>query len=428
MSKRTASWLAWSMCALSLALTALSLLLLALIMTYPDAYIFDHWFDSTLAAISFSPVGAVIASRSLPSNLIGWLFCATGLVFAVVHFAAQYAVFTLVAEPGSLPAGEAAAWISSWLWVVQLGLVAFLFLLFPTGGLPGSRWRWFAWLTVLLVLVGAVMLAFSPGPIIVIGSIENPLGVEGLPNVYGLVFRLVELVMNALMFVALISLVIRLRRARQIERQQIKWFVYATALTLSGAILTYPVSDAIGSVWLKWIAFVPLIVGVLAIPISMGIAILRYRLYEIDLIINRTLVYGLLTVMLGLVYFGSVTALQYLFSLLTGQGNTLAIVASTLAIAALFNPLRRRIQGFIDHRFYRRKYNVRKTLEAFGSKLRDETDLEKLCEDLGEVVDETMQPSHISLWLSSFPSSSPNRSESSSEVRSSMQSEPPPHR
>ena len=428
MSKRTASWLAWSMCALSLALTALSLLLLALIMTYPDAYIFDHWFDSTLAAISFSPVGAVIASRSLPSNLIGWLFCATGLVFAVVHFAAQYAVFTLVAEPGSLPAGEAAAWISSWLWVVQLGLVAFLFLLFPTGGLPGSRWRWFAWLTVLLVLVGAVMLAFSPGPIIVIGSIENPLGVEGLPNVYGLVFRLVELVMNTLMFVALISLVIRLRRARQIERQQIKWFVYATALTLSGAILTYPVSDAIGSVWLKWIAFVPLIVGVLAIPISMGIAILRYRLYEIDLIINRTLVYGLLTVMLGLVYFGSVTALQYLFSLLTGQGNTLAIVASTLAIAALFNPLRRRIQGFIDHRFYRRKYNVRKTLEAFGSKLRDETDLEKLCEDLGEVVDETMQPSHISLWLSSFPSSSPNRSESSSEVRSSMQSEPPPPR
>ncbi len=159
----------------------------------------------------------------------------------------------------------------------------------------------------------------------------------------------------------------------------------------------------------------------------MGIAIIRYRLYEIDLIINRTLVYGSLTLMLALLYFGSVTALQYLFSLLTGQGNTLAIVASTLAIAALFNPLRRRIQSFIDQRFYRRKYDARKTLEAFGSRLRDETDLEKLCEDLGEVVDETMQPSHISLWLSSFPSS-PNRSESSSEVRSSMQSEPPPHR
>jgi hypothetical protein len=148
-----------------------------------------------------------------------------------------------------------------------------------------------------------------------------------------------------------------------------------------------------------------LIGGVLGIPVSMGIAITRYRLYEIDLIINRTLVYGALTAILVLFYFGSVTALQSLFSLLTGQGNTLAIVASTLAIAALFNPLRRRIQGVIDRRFYRRKYDARKTLEAFGSRLREQTDLEKLCEDLTEVVDETMQPSHISLWLR-FPSSS----------------------
>ena len=143
----------------------------------------------------------------------------------------------------------------------------------------------------------------------------------------------------------------------------------------------------------------------------MGIAILRYRLYEIDLIINRTLVYGSLTATLGLVYFGSVTTLQYLFSLLTGQGNTLAIVASTLAIATLFNPLRRRIQGFIDRRFYRRKYDAAKTLEAFGSRLRDATDLEKLCEDLAKVVDETIHPSHISLWLSSVPSSSLKSSE-----------------
>jgi hypothetical protein len=134
---------------------------------------------------------------------------------------------------------------------------------------------------------------------------------------------------------------------------------------------------------------------------------LRYRLYEIDLIINRTLVYGLITATLALFYLGSVTALQYLFSLLTGQGNTLAIVASTLAIAALFNPLRRRIQGFIDRRFYRRTYDARKTLEAFGTKLREQTDLEKLCEDLGEVVDETMQPAHVSVILrSEVPSSS----------------------
>ncbi len=411
MSKRTASWLAWSMCALSLALTALSLLLLVLYRSNPDAYIFEHWLDSSLFAIGFSTVGAVIASRRLSDNLIGWLFCVVGLVFSVVHFASEYAIYALLAAPGSLPAGEAAAWISSWLWVVQHGLVAFVFLLFPTGGLPGSRWRWFARLTVLSVLVGAVTLAFSPGPIIVIGPIQNPLGAEGLPNDYGFFFRLVELVMDSLIFVAVISLFIRLRRAREVERQQIKWFAYATALTISSGILTYPVSEAIGSLWLKWVGFVPLIVGVLAIPISMGIAIMRYRLYNIDLIIHRTLVYGVLTATLALLYFGSVTALQYLFSLLTGQGNTLAIVASTLAIAALFNPLRRRIQGFIDHRFYRRKYDARKTLEAFGIRLRDETDLERIAEDLAEVVDETMQPSHMSLWLR-FPSSSPKRSES----------------
>jgi hypothetical protein len=421
MSKRTASLLAWSMCALSLALTALSLYLLVLNISNPDVPIFAHWVDSTLAAISFSTVGAVIASRRLPDNPIGWLFCTAGLVFALVHFAAQYAIYTLLAAPGSLlPAGEAAAWISSGLWVPQLGLVVFVVLLFPTGRLPGSRWRWFARLSVLLVLVGAVTAAFSPGPII-IGPIQNPLGVEALPNVY----KLVEQVVNGLMFAAVISLFIRLRRARQIERLQIKWFVYATALTISGAILAYPVSETTGSAWLGWVGLISLVVGVLAIPISMGIAILRYRLYEIDIIINRTLVYGSLTGLLALFYFGSVSALQYLFSLLTGQGNTLAIVVSTLAIAALFMPLRRRIQSFIDRRFYRRTYDARKILEAFGSRLREQTDLEKLCEDLGEVVDETMQPSHISLWLR-FPSSSPNSSESSSEVRSSMQSEPPP--
>jgi hypothetical protein len=192
-----------------------------------------------------------------------------------------------------------------------------------------------------------------------------------------------------------------------------------------GSILAYTVPEVISARWVSWIGSAIVAIRVLAIPISMGIAILRYRLYEIDFIINRTLVYGSLTGLLALFYFGSVTALQYLFSLLTGQGNTLAIVVSTLAIAALFNPLRRRIQGFIDRRFYRRKYDARKTLEAFGSRLREQTDLEKLCEDLAEVVDETMQPAHLSVILrSEVPSSSPpNRSESSdSEVRSS---EPP---
>jgi hypothetical protein len=174
-----------------------------------------------------------------------------------------------------------------------------------------------------------------------------------------------------------------------------------------GSILAYTVPEVISARWVSWIGSAIVAIRVLAIPISMGIAILRYRLYEIDFIINRTLVYGSLTGLLALFYFGSVTALQYLFSLLTGQGNTLAIVVSTLAIAALFNPLRRRIQGFIDRRFYRRKYDARKTLEAFGSRLREETDLERIVEDLAEVVDETMQPAHVSVILRSEVPSSP---------------------
>jgi len=244
--------------------------------------------------------------------------------------------------------------------------------------------------------MGALLSALSPGPISVgLGLIRNPLGVESLPSF----IKGVERVVNTLLFAAVISLFVRLRRARGLERQQIKWFVYATALTICGGILTYPVSEVIGSVWLKWISFVPFIVGVMAIPISMGIAILRYRLYDIDILINRTLVYGLLTATLVAIYFGAVVLLQRLFVALTGEKSTLAVVASTLLIAALFTPLRRRIQYFIDRRFYRKKYDARKTLEAFSTKLRDETDLQALNDDLVGVVRETMQPVYVSLWL-----------------------------
>ncbi len=396
MSARAVSWLAWSLWAISVTLTALGLLLLALSVSHPGVPIFGHWLDSTLAAIAFSTVGAVIAPRTPSDNRIGWLFCVVGLLFAVAHFSAEYAIYTLLAAPGSsLAGGEAAAWLASWLWLVQLGSVVLVILLFPDGRLPSRGWRWFARLGAFLVLVGAVWNALAPGPIIALGPIRNPLGVESLPNAY----QTAEGAVNTLMLVAAISLFIRLRRAREPERQQIKWFVYAIALVVSAAIVTYPVSEAIGSVWLHWIGFVPFIVGVMSIPVSMGIAILRYRLYEIDIIINRTLVYGSLTVMLVAVYLGGIVVLQRAFVLLTGEQSTLAVVASTLLIAALFTPLRRRIQSFIDRRFYRRKYDARKTLEAFSAHLRDETDLQALSDDLVGVVRETMQPAHASLWM-----------------------------
>jgi hypothetical protein len=394
------------MWALSLALTALSLLILLVqTLSYPDVLIFALWLGGTLLAISFSTVGAVIVSRSLPNNPIGWMFCTTGLVYAVSHFSAEYAIYAVLAAPGSLPGGYAAAWIFSWLPVPQLGLAASVLLLFPNGRLPSRRWRWFFWLSLLLIAVGTIWQAFAPGPVFYLGSIYNPLGVEGLPNLR----RLIQTLLYALILVSVASLFVRLVRARGVERQQLKWFTYSTTLAVIGLILTFSISELTGSVWLGWAGFAINIIGLIGIPISMGIAILRYRLFEIDIIINRTLVYGLLTAILVLFYFGSVTALQYLFSLLTGQGNTLAIVTSTLAIAALFNPLRRRIQSFIDRSFYRRKYDARKILEAFGTKLRDQTDLEKLSEDLAEVVDETMQPAHVSVILRSEVPSSPTR-------------------
>ena len=398
MSRRVAARFAWSLWTLSVVLTALGLLLLALSLAHPGVHVFDHWLDSTLFAIAFSTVGAVIAPRTPPNNPIGWIFCVVGLLFAVTHFSAEYAIYTLLAAPGSpLPGGQAAAWLESWLWVPQLGSVLLVFLLFPDGRLPSRGWRWFAWLSALLVLMGALLSALAPGPIISLGPIHNPLVLESLPSVY----KSVERVVNALIFVAAITLIIRLRRARELERQQIKWFVYATALMISGGILTYPVSEVIGSVWLKWISFVPFIVGLMAIPISMGIAILRYRLYEIDTIINRTLVYGSLTAALALTYFGGVATTQAIFHALTGQEQQpqLAIVVTTLVIAALFNPLRRRVQAFVDRRFYRSKYDAAKTLQAFSVKLRDETDLDALNDDLVGVVKETMQPAYVSLWL-----------------------------
>jgi hypothetical protein len=388
------------MCALSLALTALSLFLLVLNLSYPDVPIHPYWAVNTLVAIGFSTVGAVIVPHLSPKNPVGWLFCAVGLSFGIIHFTAQYARYALLAAPGLLPAGQAAAGILSWVWVPAVGLNVFLGLLFPDGRLPSRRWRWFFWLSVFLIFVGTISQAFAPGSVLGASGIYNPLGVEGLPNYWMLTLALVF----TLIFVATVSLFIRRLRARGVERQQLKWFTYSVTLGTSGSIFTYIISPAIGApLWLEWVGYLVLLAGFISVPISMGIAILRYRLYEIDLIINKTLVYGALTATLALVYFVDIVVFQEVFRALTGQTSQVAIVASTLMIAALFNPLRRRLQAFIDRRFYRRKYDAARILGAFGSRLRDETDLETISQDLVGVVNETMQPAHVSLWLRPTP-------------------------
>jgi hypothetical protein len=278
--------------------------------------------------------------------------------------------------------------------VPSLGLIVFLLLVFPDGRLPGALWRRVAWFTVSIVLLGALLAAFSAGPVLE-HPFDNPLGIEGLPNVY----KPLEALMYALIVVGALSMVARMRQAGSTERQQIKWFAYATTVSISGVILKNTLFPALGGTWVWWVGFVLAAVGLAGSPVAMGLAIFRYRLYEIDLLINRTLVYGSLTAVLALVYVASVVVLQCVFRTLTGEWSQLAVVASTLAIAALFIPLRRRIQSFIDRRFYRKKYDVKKTLEAFSAKLREETDLDALNAELVAVVSETMQPEHVSLWL-----------------------------
>jgi hypothetical protein len=301
------------------------------------------------------------------------------------------------------------AWISSWILPVVIGVQVFGYLLFPTGRLPSRRWNWFAWLTVAFVVAGLITSAFSFGANAGLGPVPNPLGVKGFSNVYDTILNMIPVLYGA---VAL-SLFARMRRAAGIERQQIKWFAYAAAATIAGIVFAYVIPDTIATPhWFDRAGFVLNIAVTPAIPISMGIAILRYRLYDIDLIINRTLVYGSLSAVLVAVYAGSVTATQALFAALTGQQKSpqLAVVVCTLAIAALFNPLRRRLQSFIDRRFYRRKYDAAKTLEGFSARLRDETDLDALRGDLVGVVTQTMQPAHVSLWLR--PDTAPQREQS----------------
>jgi hypothetical protein len=322
------------------------------------------------------------------------VLCSIGLSWGVAHFTSEYATYALLTAPGTLPSAEAAAWIYSWVWVPGLGFIVFLPLLFPSGRLPSPRWRPFAWLSVLLMAAGTIMAAFSPGPGVGL-SIRNPFGIESLPNLH----EQLQALMFALIFVAAASLVWRLHHARGVERQQIKWVAYAGALGGGASLPTYTVLEAVDLRWLYMVGYVPALVGIVGFPTAVGIAIMRYRLYEIDLLINRTLVYGALTAMLVALYFGGIVVLQRAFVLLTGEKSTLAVVASTLLIAALFTPLRRRIQSFIDKRFYRRKYDARKTLQVFSAQLRDETDLEALSSDLVGVVRETMQPAHVSLWL-----------------------------
>ncbi len=398
---RVASWLAVSLWA-----SCVSLVGLGTFFAYLSGFStgFSQYLPNLIAGtLCFSTVGALVAYKR-PGNPIGWLLCATGLLEALTAFVGEYGAYALVA--GSLPGGVLALWFGSWTWLAAGSVVLFAFLLFPDGRLPSPRWRAVAGLYVLVNCLSLAQFALAPGTlpetgVLGVPPVANPFGVEavaGLSSGPVGVLSLPLAVFTGLTPFA--ALFVRYRRAEREEgRQQIKWVAYAVAL-LTGAITAVsiwpPLDGTIAGLVLFMVGFS------LSIPAAIGIAILRHRLYDIDVLINRTLVYAVLTAALALLYSGGVVTLQLVLRPLTGGESQLAIVASTLAIAALFSPLRRRIQGFIDRRFYRKKYDAAQTLESFSAKLREETDLDELNGDLLSVVKETMQPAHASLWLREF--------------------------
>jgi hypothetical protein len=370
--------------------------------------------DAVVAAVflalilSFSTIGVLITTRR-PQNLIGWIMLVAGFALVATLLTSSYVDLSLAQPQGRLPATHWVAWVTSWLGILGFApVVIFLLLLFPDGRLPSRRWRPVGWLAVAAKITIGSGTAFTPEPLVDKSEIRNPLGLALLEGSF-LEGGMGWLLLPASVVLSASSMVVRFRRATGEERQQIKWFALAATFAAVGWValtFTYE-TELIGAAQLLQL------LSLLSIPLAVGIAVLKYRLYDIDLVINRTLVYGSLTAILALIYFGSVVLLRGLLFGFTGQSSQLTVVVSTLLIAALFNPLRRRIQGFIDRRFYRRKYDATKTLDAFSARLRDETDLDALSHEVVEVVRETMQPVHVSLWLR--PDSAPEESRGSGE-------------
>ncbi len=367
------------------------------------------WFEGTLTAnvaadLALAPIGLLIAFLGVlitirrPGNRIGMLFSAVAFFTGLVELSDAYASRALVAAPGTLTGGLAAGWLANWVWVpVVFGLLACLPLIFPNGTLLTPRWRWIWRLVIAHIVLLSGGLAFAPSDLNDY-RVENPLGIETPGDVVSLMaFAGFVLVLPSVALAAA-AVFLRFHRSRGLERLQIKWLamgaLVATAAFAVSVAATYAGSDVI------WNFTMP--IAIASVVLASGLAVLRYRLYDIDRIISRTLVYGILTIVLGAMYVGLVLAAQAVFSTLAG-GSNLAIAVSTLFVAALFLPVRARVQAFVDRRFYRRRYDAEQTLHAFGSRLREQIELDALSESLLSAVGETMQPVSASLWLNGVP-------------------------
>ena len=400
MNPKKTTWLAWALCGI---ITILAILQLGMNLVERSANLTGFELAQAVSWVAvpvvFSLVGALILSRQ-PRNPIGWLLMCPAIVMVIPVESYLNQFPTAPARPGFLLL--LALWYGQWSWLLLIFPILFIPLLFPTGRPPSPRWRW-------LMVAGLVMCAFlflgatfaaELGPIsgefAEAWTVPNPIGFIS-PDAFPIVPWLISLGIITIM--GTVSLFVRYRRAAAVERQQIKWLLFACSIF--AIIYVTPSFNTEGNSHINEVLNALLfLLAMPMIPVAIAIAILRYRLWDIDVIIRKTLVYAVLTATLALVFFGGVALIQQMVGRLSGmEDSPVAIVLSTLAIAALFSPLRRRIQDFIDRRFYRRKYNAEQALADFAETARSETDLEALTGKLVEVVSQTMQPEQASLWL-----------------------------
>ena len=394
MSRRRTVALAWSSCAVTMLLVAATITLIVVSRT-AQVSAFGFRGSALMFAATSSLVGALVASRR-PGNAIGWLLCTLGLTEAVVDFGAEYAVVAVLEHPGSLPGGEFMAWLASWLWLFVLGVgYVFVFLLFPDGHLLSPRWRMVGVIATVGTTVGAVGFAFGADPLNEAPWLNNPYGLPGeeWPEV---LTQAIPLVLLVVVPAATLSLIKKFRRSSGETRQQLKWLAFSGGLMaclLGAGTATFDPNDQRGFDLLETL----LAISFALVPFSVGVAILRYRLYDIDRVISRTLAYGALSAVLVGGYLLAVLALQSILPV--PDESPLIVAASTLGVVAAFGPLRTHVQSAVDRRFSRSRYDAEHTIAEFGGRLRSEVELESLTEDLLCVVRATVQPLHASVWL-----------------------------
>ena len=414
LSDRTLRRLAWAMCWFFAAMLAVSAPL-SLVHQSATAQTWGAGAAGPAADFAFAivvftfPITGLLILRRQPRNTIGWLLQGIGLVWGMTGFADNYATYGLLVDPGSLPGPDVAAALNEGSWAAGIGLMGtFLILLFPNGHLPSPRWRPVAWLSAVTIVMVTVAVDLLPGQIEEgpVPTMANPIAVEVAEPVLNAALVVFLPLLPICVLASAVGLVLRFRRSRGVEREQLKWLATAGAavglLYLATMVATLLTQTSTFDQAPRWVGLLQAVStpAFVLLPAAIGIAILRHRLYDIDVVINRALVYGGLTVTLAGVYLGLVLVLQLVLNPVTSQSD-LAVAASTLAVAALFGPVRRRIQAVVDRRFFRQRYDAARTVESFSGRLRHEVDLESVSADLRGVVSETVQPTHVSLWLRS---------------------------